>query len=123
MTREHCRELLAATRISRLAFVMDGRPRLVVLNHVVDGDRVVFQTSEDTALARLTADGTEIPVTLEVDSAASSNHSGWSVVASGPLRRVSAAEVGRFPTPWRPEAVGVLLALTVQEIHGLAVGG
>jgi nitroimidazol reductase NimA-like FMN-containing flavoprotein (pyridoxamine 5'-phosphate oxidase superfamily) len=122
MTPEHCRELLSATRVARVAFVEDGRPRLVVLNHVVDGDDVVVQTSATTTLARLLAGGGSIPAVVETDSAWSSAQTGWSVVASGRLTRTTPAEVGHLPQPWRPEAVGVLLRLEIDEIHGLAVG-
>jgi nitroimidazol reductase NimA-like FMN-containing flavoprotein (pyridoxamine 5'-phosphate oxidase superfamily) len=122
MSEERCRQLLAATRVSRVAFVEEGRPRIVVLNHVVDGDDILFQTSEETGLARLTAGGEAIAATVETDSASVSAHAGWSIVASGRLSRTTEADIGHQPTPWRPQAVGVLLRLTVDEIHGLAVG-
>jgi nitroimidazol reductase NimA-like FMN-containing flavoprotein (pyridoxamine 5'-phosphate oxidase superfamily) len=118
---ERCRQLLAATRVARLAFVDDGQPRLVVLNHAVDGEDVVFQTSEDTTVARLVGNEGSIPAVVETDSAWSTEQAGWSIVASGRLSRTSAEELGRMPHPWRPEAVGVLLRLSVEEIHGLAV--
>lgn len=122
MSPERCRHLLAATRVSRVAFIEDGRPKLVVLNHVVDGDDVLFQTSEDTTLARLTNDGAVIPATVETDSASSAAHVGWSIVASGSLQRTSASSIARTPAPWRRDAVGVLLRLTIDEIHGQLVG-
>jgi hypothetical protein len=122
ISSERCRQLLSATRVSRLAFVDEGWPKIVVLNHAVDGDDVLFQTSEDTTLARLTAGGTVIPATIETDSASVSSHAGWSIVASGHLARTTEADVHHRPKPWRPEAVGVLLKLEVNEIHGQVVG-
>jgi hypothetical protein len=117
-----CRNLLASTRVCRLAFVAEGRPQIVVLNHAVDGADVVFQTSPETRLAGLTADGSAVPVTIEVDSASGAMHSGWSIVASGRLSRTTAADVARQPSPWRNDAVGVLLRMTVEQIHGQVVG-
>lgn len=122
MSPVRCRQLLAATRVSRVAFVQDGLPRLVVLNHMVDGEAVVFQTSEETRLAHLTTDGAEVPVTIEIDSAAASKRTGWSIVASGRLRRTDETESPRHPTPWRSGARGVLLRLEVDDIHGQMVG-
>lgn len=121
MSAQRCRRLMAATRVCRLAFVVDGRPHLVVLNHVVDGDHVVFQTSEGTTLAQLVGPDGDVPAVLETDSTASSTHTGWSVVATGRLSRTTADQVGHLPHPWRPEAVGVLLRLDVTELHGLAL--
>jgi nitroimidazol reductase NimA-like FMN-containing flavoprotein (pyridoxamine 5'-phosphate oxidase superfamily) len=117
-----CRHLLAAARVSRVAFVDGGLPQLVVLNHLVEGDDVVFQTSAETRLARLTAGGAEIPVTIEADSTAASLHTGWSIVASGRLSRAAETDVEHRPSPWRPDAVGVLLRLEVQHIQGQVVG-
>jgi len=122
MSPERCRQLLSATRVSRVAFVVDGAPRLVVLNHTVDGDDVVFQTSEDTALAQLVGEHASVPAVVETDSASSSAHTGWSIIASGQLSRTTASELGHLPHPWRPEAVGVLLRLHIDEIHGMVVG-
>jgi nitroimidazol reductase NimA-like FMN-containing flavoprotein (pyridoxamine 5'-phosphate oxidase superfamily) len=122
MGPDRCRSLLSSTRVCRLAFVADGRPQIVVLNHSVDGHEVVFQTSPETRLAVLTADGATVPVTIEVDSASSAMHSGWSIVASGQLSRTTPADVGHRPTPWRDDAVGVLLRMTVEQVHGQVVG-
>jgi uncharacterized protein len=118
---ERCWQLLAATRVARLAFIADHRPRLVVLNHAVDGEDIVFQTSEDTTVARLVSREGSIPAVVEADSAWSTAQVGWSIVVSGRLSHTTSAEVHRLPHPWRPEAVGVLLRLRVEEIHGLVV--
>ena len=118
----HCRNLLASTRVCRLAFVADGRPQIVVLNHAVDGEDVVFQTSPETRLAGLTANGATVTVTIEADSASGAMHKGWSIVASGQLSRTTAPDIGHHPTPWRDDAVGVLLRMTVEQIHGQVVG-
>jgi hypothetical protein len=122
MSPARCRQLLGATRVSRVAFVDGGLPQIVVLNHAVDGDDVVFQTSDQTRLARLTDSGTEIAATIETDSATPAMHAGWSIVASGQLCRTTEAALGAHPSPWRSGAVGVLLRLRVDQIHGQVVG-
>ena len=122
MSPARCRQLLAATRVSRVAFVHDGLPQMVVLNHAVDGEDVVFQTSDQTRLARLTEGDAEIAATIETDSATPAMHAGWSIVASGRLSRTTEAELGAHPSPWRSDAVGVLLRLRIDQIHGQVVG-
>jgi nitroimidazol reductase NimA-like FMN-containing flavoprotein (pyridoxamine 5'-phosphate oxidase superfamily) len=122
MGPDRCRSLLSSTRVCRLAFVIEGRPQIVVLNHAVDGEAVVFQTSPGARLAGLTADGATVPVTIEVDSASGAMHSGWSIVASGQLSQTTAADIDHHPSPWRDDAIGILLRMTVEEIHGQVVG-
>ncbi len=122
MPARRCRELLAATRISRVAFIEDGRPRLIVLNHLPAGERVLFQTSESTTLGRLTRTQSEVPVVMEVDSSSGSEHVGWSVVASGMVRRTDPGAELALPEPWRDNATGVVLSLQVDEISGRTAG-
>ncbi len=113
---------LAATRITRVAFVEEGHPRLIVLNHLPSGDRILFQTSEGTALGRLSAAQPEVAVVMEVDSASDSSHFGWSVVASGTVRRIDPAPQRALPQPWRDNASGVVLSLEIDEISGRTAG-
>jgi hypothetical protein len=121
LSTDSCRHLLASVRVARVAFVDEGKPQLVVMNHYVDGVDVLLQTAEVTRLADLTRDGATIDVVLEADSVQASGRSGWSVVASGTMARDSSSAVARMPIPWRPNAVGVLLRITVDAIHGRQV--
>jgi len=52
-----CRQLLEAASVGRLALVEDGLPAMVVLDHAVDADDVLFGTGRGTMLARLPHDG------------------------------------------------------------------
>jgi nitroimidazol reductase NimA-like FMN-containing flavoprotein (pyridoxamine 5'-phosphate oxidase superfamily) len=120
---ERCWSLLAATRIARVAFIDGDRPALIVLNHVPQGQEMLFSTSEESRLARLTSEGHSVRVTAEVDSSSASDRAGWSVVVAGLMTRTDEAAWDRLPTPWRPEAVGVLLRLSIEEISGRHVDG
>jgi hypothetical protein len=115
---EHSWHLLASTRVARIAFIDDGRPQLVVMNHLPHGRDVLFQTNDDSRLAQLTASGGSLPVSIEVDSVSTDTESGWSVVASGLLSRTSADGKDNLPKPWRARAVGVLLRLEIDSITG-----
>jgi nitroimidazol reductase NimA-like FMN-containing flavoprotein (pyridoxamine 5'-phosphate oxidase superfamily) len=119
---DRCWSLLASTRVARVAFIDDGRPQLIVLNHVPQGHDVLFQTNEDSRLAALTTDDAHLAVAIEVDSASAAGHTGWSVVASGTLTRATAKGVDRLPVPWRADAVGVFLRLAIDQISGRHVG-
>jgi hypothetical protein len=122
LTEEHCWQLLASARVARVAFVEHGLPQLVVMNHLPQGHELLFQTNEESRLAARTADGMSLPVAVEVDSASAAGKSGWSVIASGSLSRTTVEDVAAVPVPWRPEAVGVLLRMTVDQIDGRHVG-
>ena len=121
MDAEHCRYLLASVRVARVAFVDDGRPRIVVMNHRADGDDVLLRTDADARLAALTQGGAAVPVELEVDSVSSAGRSGWSVIASGSLMRDDTAPESHLPLPWRSRATDVVLRLKVEQIRGLQV--
>lgn len=119
---ERCRQLLNATRICRIAFVDDGLPQLVVLNHLTDGLDVLVRTSAESRLAGLTSRGRGIPVALEVDSASSAGREGWSVIASGTLTRDPRDQAHeRLPEPWRQGTLDVVLRLSPQHISGVQV--
>jgi len=118
---ERCRHLLAGVRFGRVAVVDGGRPAIVVLNHAVDGDDVLFRVGEDSRLARLTHDG-EVPAVFEVDTAYPVEHSGWSVIATGSLLREShPARWARARTKimtWAKGEREVVLRLQVDGLTG-----
>jgi uncharacterized protein len=121
-----CRQLLAAASVGRLAVVDQGRPALVVLNHAVDGDDVLFRTAEGSMLARLTHHE-PVPAVFEVDSAFPPGRSGWSVIAKGNLLREShparwARARAKIAT-WAAGERDVVLRLEVGEVTGRHVGG
>ncbi len=121
MDAEHCRYLLASVRVARIAFVDDGLPRIVVMNHRADGDDVLLRTDAGARLAALTEGDRSVPVALEVDSVSSAGRSGWSVIATGHLARDDSAPAAHLPLPWRSGATDVVLRMSVDEVHGLQV--
>lgn len=54
---ERCHLLVEAVRIGRLAYVEEGQPSIVVLNHAWDGPDLVFRTSPEARITQLTDDG------------------------------------------------------------------
>jgi uncharacterized protein len=120
------RQLLAAVSFGRLAVVDGGQPVIVVLNHALNGEDIVFRTREDSRIAQLTGDGRTVPAVFEVDSAYPSQHSGWSVIARGGLVRENDPERRRKVrsqiTSWAEGERDTILCLRVQELTGNRVG-
>jgi len=121
-----CARLLAAVDVGRLAVVVEGRPRIVVLNYLLDGDHLLFRTREDAAISRLTEGGGTLDAEFEVDSAFPVAQSGWSVIASGtlsreddPARQAAARAVVRA---WAQGRRDIVLRLAVSELSGRRVG-
>jgi nitroimidazol reductase NimA-like FMN-containing flavoprotein (pyridoxamine 5'-phosphate oxidase superfamily) len=79
LTPDRCWALVRAAAYGRLAVVVDGRPQVFPVNHVVDHGCVVLRTGEGTKLAA--ADG--LPVAFEVDGLDTAAGVAWSVVVTG----------------------------------------
>ena len=97
-----CLRLLASVPVGRVGFVADGEVQVLPVNHVLDGQDVVFRTAHGSKLSA--AEG-EKPVTFEVDDYDERTHSGWSVVVTGRSEPVDEdAEVDRLDRaglrPW-----------------------
>ena len=77
--RDECLALAATQPVGRLAVVDHGRPHVVPVNFVLDGEDVVFRSFPGTKVDRL-LDG---PVCFEVDDVDAATRTGWSVVIHG----------------------------------------
>lgn len=86
LTREECMELLQyKSYVGRVAFIEGGRPMVLPVNYLADGDSVVFSTRRGSKLSRLR----EAPVAFEVDASRPLRSSGWSVLVQGIAREVT----------------------------------
>ncbi|MBK7624320.1 MAG: pyridoxamine 5'-phosphate oxidase family protein [Kineosporiaceae bacterium] len=126
-----CSRLLAATQVGRLALVAEGKPKIIVLNHLVYREGVFFRTAPDAWLVRHLTDevpggGPGLEVVYEVDSASAAGRSGWSVIATGRLHREDDAELvalaHRKLEAWAHGDRDVVLRLHVDELTGRRVG-
>lgn len=80
LSTQECYELLASRPVGRVAFIVDGDPIVLPVNHVVDGDDIVFRTSPRTELGRRMIRG---HVSFQVDDVDEFNQTGWSVLLQG----------------------------------------
>jgi nitroimidazol reductase NimA-like FMN-containing flavoprotein (pyridoxamine 5'-phosphate oxidase superfamily) len=99
---EECWRLIAGEPIGRVSVLVDGRPEIYPVNHLVDRRTVLFRTDGGSKLRGLV----DSPmVCFEVDGTNRRHHLGWSVMVKG--RAVSLAtaaamaRVADLPvTPW-----------------------
>ena len=75
-----CLELLASVPLGRVGFFAGGELVVLPVNHLVDGQAVVFRTA---AGSKLSAAKDGDLVAFEADSYDDLDRSGWSVVVSG----------------------------------------
>jgi uncharacterized protein len=91
---EVCLQLLASVPVGRVGFVADGEIVVLPVNHVVDGQDLVFRTARGSKLSA--AEGKNL-VAFEADEYDDQTKSGWSVLVAGRAEVVyEEAEVQRL---------------------------
>src|SRR4051794_3348426 len=85
MPLEECLYHLRTARMGRLAFVWDGYPIILPVNHGMQRDSVVFRTNVGSKLA---AADNEMPVAFEVDAFDADRRAGWSVIVRGDAQTI-----------------------------------
>jgi uncharacterized protein len=99
---EVCVQLLGSVPVARIGFFADGEMVILPVNHVVDGQDVVFRTARGSKLSA--AEGQNL-VAFEADEYDEQAKSGWSVLVTGRAEVVyEEAEVQRLSRsglhPW-----------------------
>lgn len=74
-----CLSMLARCSVGRIGIVVDGQPVVLPVNYALDGDCVLFRTSESSVLNQAAGEN----VAFEVDRIDDANRSGWSVMVQG----------------------------------------
>lgn len=100
---EECFDLLGTQSLGRLAYVVDGAPKIMPLNYALYQGSVVFRTGYGDVLDLLH----RRQVAFEVDNGDPTKRTGWSVIVAGVAEEISnPAElelVGQLPLrPWAP---------------------
>lgn len=90
LTLDECLARLRSVPIGRVAFVAEGEPMIVPVNHVMDGSGVAFRT---TSGSKLFAAERGSAVAFEVDSYESARRGGWSVLVRGVMEKVYDAKM------------------------------
>ena len=91
---DECLRLLASVPVGRVAFVADGEVVVLPVNHVVDGQDVIFRTAHGSKIA---AAGEQDRAAFEADHYNEQTRSGWSVLVTGRAEVVEAeADIQRL---------------------------
>lgn len=77
---DECLELLASEPVGRVGFYADGELVMLPVNHVIDGQDIVFRATRGSKLSA--AEGHSL-VAFEADSYDGLSRTGWSVVVNG----------------------------------------
>lgn len=75
-----CLQLLGSSPGGRVAYSSDEGPVVLPVNHVMDGEDILFRTSPHTELGRAMRSG---HVAFEVDEFDEVSRTGWSVLVRG----------------------------------------
>jgi nitroimidazol reductase NimA-like FMN-containing flavoprotein (pyridoxamine 5'-phosphate oxidase superfamily) len=99
---DQCLRLLASVPVGRVGFFADGEIVVLPVNHLVDGQDLVFRTARGSKLSA--AEGHNL-VAFEADDYDEQSRSGWSVVVTGRAEAVyEESEVHRLDRlglhPW-----------------------
>jgi nitroimidazol reductase NimA-like FMN-containing flavoprotein (pyridoxamine 5'-phosphate oxidase superfamily) len=86
---DECWRLLREADVGRLAVTIGDHPDIFPINHVVDGETVVFKTLDGTKLSGVVHGG---PVAFEVDDYDAWTGDAWSVVVKGRAVEIDSAE-------------------------------
>lgn len=81
LTDHECYVHLAAAHLGRVAMLIDGHPMIFPVHFVLLGRDPIFRTETG---AKLTAAAGGGSMCLEVDESDPEDHTGWSVVVTGP---------------------------------------
>jgi uncharacterized protein len=87
LNRDACLDLLATGTVARVGLLVNGRPEVLPVNYAIDGDRILFRTSEGSVLNQASL----AVVAVEVDHVDQDTHAGWSVLVQGVARDIGDA--------------------------------
>ena len=117
---EECLQHLRHTTLGRVAFIHDGGPVVLPVNHGLDGLDVVFRTTWGSKLEAAQTAGT---AAYEVDGVERGSHRAWSVLVTGRVEAVyEAADVSRLEglgiRTWPGAAEPFWVRVRADEISG-----
>ncbi len=114
---DECLRLVASVPVGRLGFHTDGEMAVLPVNHVVDGQDVIFRTTRGS---KLSAAESQSLVVFETDDYDQATRTGWSVVINGHAEVVyDDAEIRPFDHldlhPW-PDAVDLPFWVRIRPV-------
>lgn len=124
LSMRQCLDLVRQSPVGRVAFMAEGAPVVLPVNHMVVGNQIVFRS----ALGH-TLDAAERhrPVAFEVDDFDTETRSGWSVVVRGRIETIdeeltAASLEEQGLDSWAPD-VSDWVRIVADEITGRRLSG
>jgi nitroimidazol reductase NimA-like FMN-containing flavoprotein (pyridoxamine 5'-phosphate oxidase superfamily) len=116
---EQCHQYLRATSVGRVGWSGDNGPLILPVAYVLQGNVIVFRTSETGPMAELAEPQ---PVAFEIDAFDPSRRDAWSVSVVGQSQRAApvsdAAEAEPDPVPWVTGNRQLRIAITMDRVTG-----
>ena len=121
LDRAECLRLLATQFIGRVGLVVRGRPVVMPVNYVLEGEAVLFRTTLGSNFDANVVTASEL--VFEIDAADPAYHTGWSVLARGvPAPIIDLTEIDRLShlalRPWARGPQPRWVRLVLGEITG-----
>ena len=114
-------QLLASVPVGRLVFTHQALPAVRLVNHLVDGDKIVIGLTPGSAIATSAGTGGMV-VAYEADALDLAERLGWSVVVVGVARLVAGDEaVAQYLTrlrPWLSGATADIITISSELVTG-----
>jgi hypothetical protein len=124
--RAEAMRLLAGVTYGRVVLSLDALPAIRVVNHLVDGGRIILRTrlTAKTPDALRPHGDSGLVVAYEADDLDSDRRAGWTVVVTGMANPITdpdeAARYERLLRPWVNEA-DTVVAIEPQIVTGIRV--
>jgi uncharacterized protein len=131
LERRACLQLLSTGTIGRLVYTKDALPAVQPVRYIVDGETIVFGSSEATRIVGThvgTARTAGTVVAFEVDELDPDTGAGWMVTVVGGASILSTTDASRYcPEALRPitadSADGQMVAMSASIVTGHRVTG
>lgn len=119
MTTHEIWHRLRRERLGRVAVIVQGRPEIFPVNHVVDHGTLVFRTTLGTKLRAMLAG----PVCFEADGYDLATGQAWSVMVKGHATEVTrlydVLDAARLPlAPWQAGNKPRVVRIEADEVSG-----
>jgi hypothetical protein len=116
--------LLASVDYGRVVLTLAALPAIRVVNHLVDGDKIIIRTRLTGAISAAVQSADGVVIAYEADRIDPPTRTGWSVVATGLARTLTDPDqVSRYEQllrPWVNHADSVV-AIAPAMITGLRI--
>ncbi len=125
LTTGECLDLLRTTTVGRIGTVTPSGLVILPVSYVLVKEAIVFRTLPYGVIAEHAHD---VDVAFEVDHLDEEQRTGWSVLATGPSRRIEdpqqVAEIrsGSDPVPWADEQRNLYFRIGWTGLTGRRIG-